>query len=186
MNQPPPQLSPGELREAHTAALVVLGLLLFVFEAYLPRPVPWLKFGLANIATLIALYWMGFRTAVLVTVLRIIIGAMFTGTFLTPGFFLSFTGGLAAVSAMGLLYKARYFGVLTVSVGGAMCHNTFQLLIATLFFFKNPVLWYLLPYLLLTAAITGSAIGWFSFYLLRRIQQDFSALPRPAARGKAV
>jgi heptaprenyl diphosphate synthase len=50
---------PAEKREARLAGLIVVGLLLFIFEAYLPRPVPWLKFGLANIVTLIALYWIG-------------------------------------------------------------------------------------------------------------------------------
>lgn len=83
----PSKLSPVELWEARVSGLIVIGLLLFIFEAYLPRPVPWLKFGLANIATLIALYWLGWRAALIVSLFRIVIGSFFTGTLFTPGFF---------------------------------------------------------------------------------------------------
>ena len=84
-------------KEAHLAALVAIGLLLFLFEAFIPRPVPWLKFGIANIATLIALYWYGAAAALLVALSRILIGALFTGNILTPGFLLSFSVSGASV-----------------------------------------------------------------------------------------
>lgn len=164
---------PVDKKDARLAGLIVIGLLLFIFEAYLPRPIPWLKFGLANIATLIALYWMGWKEAVIVSLFRIIIGSFFTGNLFTPGFFLSLGGGLAAVLVMGLLYHAKIFSLLTVSIAGAIFHNLGQLFVAIYLLFKNAILWYLLPYLLLTGVITGIVIGFFSYYLLKRIREDF-------------
>ncbi len=152
---------------------MVVGLLLFIFEAYLPRPVPWLKFGLANIATLVALYWMGWRAAFLVSLYRILIGSFFTGNLFTPGFFLSLGGGMSAVLVMGAMYHLRIFSLLSVSIAGALAHNLGQLLAAIYLLFKNAILWYLLPYLLLTGIITGVITGLFSYYLLRRIGEDF-------------
>ena len=157
------------MQEARIAGLIVIGLLLFIFEAYLPRPIPWLKFGLANIATLIALYWMGWREAVTVTVLRILIGAFFVGTLFTPGFFLSFFGGIMAVLVMSLLHRSGWFSLLAISIAGALTHNLTQLFIAAYWLFHNSILWYLTPYLLLTALITGTGIALLTQQLLKRI-----------------
>jgi len=173
---------PVDKQDARLAGLIVIGLLLFIFEAYLPRPIPWLKFGLANIATLIALYWMGWKEAVIVSLARIVIGSFFTGSLFSPGFFLSLSGGLLAVIVMGLLYHLKIFSMITVSIAGALMHNLGQLLVATYLLFKNAILWYLLPYLLLTGVITGVIIGLFSYYLLRRIRDDFGEY----ADGKEV
>jgi heptaprenyl diphosphate synthase len=159
--------------EARVAGLIVIGLLLFIFENYLPRPVPWMKLGLANIVTVMALYWLDWKAAVIVTVFRILIGSFFTGNLFTPGFFLSISGGLFAVSAMGILFHFRIFGIISVSVTGAIFHNIGQLLFAIYVLFKNNVIWYLLPLLLVSALFTGFVVGVFSFYLLKRIQSDF-------------
>lgn len=159
---------------------MVIGLLLFVFENYLPRPIPWLKLGLANIATIVALYWLGWKAALMVSVLRILIGSFFTGNLLTPGFFLSMSGGLLAVTAMGVFFYFRSFGVVLISAVGAVSHNLGQLFVAVYFLFKNPVIWYLLPVLVLTGLLTGVAIGLFSYYLLRRVEADFAPQSLPS------
>ncbi|MFQ5583797.1 MAG: Gx transporter family protein [Calditrichia bacterium] len=161
------------LRDARIAGLVVVGLLLFIFESYLPRPVPWLKFGLANIATLVALYWLGWKEAIIVALYRIVIGAFFIGNIFTPGFFLSLSGGLMAVLAMVFFFQLKIFGIVSVSVAGSVFHNLGQVLVAVYLLFKNSVIWYILPYLLLTSLFTGVVIGLISFYLLKRIGEDF-------------
>ena len=162
--------------EARIAGLIVVGLLLFIFENYLPRPIPWLKLGLANIATVIALYWLDWKAAIIVSLFRILIGSFFTGNLLTPGFFLSLSGGILAVIAMGLLFHMRIFGIITISVFGAIFHNLGQLLVAIYILFKNNVIWYLLPVLFLSGLLTGIIVGLFSFYLLFRIQSDFQTI----------
>lgn len=159
--------------EARVAGLIVIGLLLFIFENYLPRPVPWMKLGLANIVTIIALYWLDWKAAVIVTLFRILIGSFFTGNLFTPGFFLSISGGIFAVTAMGIFFHLGIFGIISVSITGAIFHNVGQLLFAIYILFKNSVIWYLLPVLFLAGLITGFIVGLFSFYLLKRIQSDF-------------
>ena len=69
------------------ALLVGLGVVLHRLEALLPLPTPWVKLGLANIMTLIALVFLGFRAAVEVTLLRVLLGSVLGGTFLSPTFF---------------------------------------------------------------------------------------------------
>ena len=79
---------------------MVLGVILHRVEALLPLPTPWIKLGLANIMTMIALVFLGASAALTVTLLRIFLGSLLGGTFLGPTFFLSLTGGLAAWAVM--------------------------------------------------------------------------------------
>ena len=173
---PLPQLPDKHRIEARIAGLVVVGLLMFIFEAYIPRPIPWLKIGLANITTLIALYWIGWRAALAVALFRIIIGSFFTGLLFSPGFFLSISGGICAVLTMIALHRMRIFGILAISVAGAIMHNVGQLIVAIYLLFDNAVLWYIFPYLLLTAVITGLFVGWFSHHLLKRLEVESAGL----------
>ena len=49
--------------------------------------------------------FLGFKEAVIVTFLRVVLGSILDGTFLGPTFFLSLVGGIAAILIMGMLYK---------------------------------------------------------------------------------
>jgi heptaprenyl diphosphate synthase len=162
------------LEDVHLAALATIGLILFIFEAFLPKPVPWLKFGFANIATLLALYWYGARAAFLVTIVRILIGAVFTGNFLTPGFLLSLSGGLLAVTVMVAFYHTRLLGIWGISLAGAAAHNLGQVLAGYFIIFDNPIILQLLPYLILYSTISGSIIAIISYFLLKRLKKKFA------------
>ena len=81
----------GETRINHritTLSLIVaLGMVLHRLEILIPLPSPWIKLGLANVMTLVTLIFFGLRDAVTVTLLRIMLGSIIGGTFLSPTFF---------------------------------------------------------------------------------------------------
>ena len=81
----------GETRINHritTLSLIVaLGMVLHRLEILIPLPSPWIKLGLANVMTLVTLIFFGLRDAVTVTLLRIMLGSIVGGTFLSPTFF---------------------------------------------------------------------------------------------------
>ena len=81
----------GETRINHritTLSLIVaLGVVLHLLEILIPLPSPWIKLGLANVMTLVTLIFFGLRDAVTVTLLRIMLGSIVGGTFLSPTFF---------------------------------------------------------------------------------------------------
>ena len=81
----------GETRINHritTLSLIVaLGVVLHRLEILIPLPSPWIKLGLANVMTLVTLIFFGLRDAVTVTLLRIMLGSIIGGTFLSPTFF---------------------------------------------------------------------------------------------------
>ena len=94
----------GTRRVTNLALLVSIGLVLSIIESTFPPllPVPGAKLGLANIATVIALYMFGPRMALEVTILRSVIGGLLRGSVI--GLFLSFSGGLVSTLVMIFLY----------------------------------------------------------------------------------
>ena len=67
--------------------IVALGVVLHRLEILIPLPSPWIKLGLANVMTLVTLIFFGLRDAVTVIPLRIMLGSIVGGTFLSPTFF---------------------------------------------------------------------------------------------------
>ena len=150
--------------------IVAGGLVLFLFESVIPRPLPWLKPGLANIATLFTLYIFDLRCALTVTILRILLGSLVVGSLFNPAFFLSLGGGLTAILAMTvtLRFGKNTFSVLGVSAIGAFCHNLMQIILAYFFIVKHSELFLLLPIVLLSSIFTGFVVGLITYILLEK------------------
>lgn len=148
--------------------LTGLGTVLHVVESFLPPPVPLpgVKIGLANVVTLVALFLLSEKEAFCVSLLRIILGSLLSGTFLGVTFFLSFGGG---VSSFVTMYLARRKNVspLWVSIVGALFHNFGQWLVASLYIQSSVLLFYL-PLLLLFAFPAGAFVGYLGVFLLKR------------------
>jgi len=156
------------------AILVGLGVVLHRIETLLPLPSPWVKLGLANVMTLVALVWFGFREALMVTLLRVFLGAVFGGTFLGPTFFLSLAGGLAAVTVMGGVHRLgqSWFSLVGVSVSAAYAHTTAIFLCVFLFFIPQKTFLQLLPVFLTFSLITGILTGILANHVIRRLRAD--------------
>jgi len=157
------------------AVLAAYGLALSGLERLLPMPIPWLRLGLANIITLVALMLYGFGTALNVTLIRVILASLFTGTFLGPAFILSFGGGIASTAAMGLAHKLfrNLFGPVGLSLIGACFHNMAQLLLAYFLFIQRiEAILIISPIILLIGTLTGVANGMISDLLMKNILKN--------------
>ncbi len=158
----------GSRRIVYCALLVAAGLVLFLFESLIPRPLPWMKPGLANAAGLVALYLFGAREAAAVTLLRVVVGALILGTLFNPSFFLSLGGGVTAVIAMTVVrhFGQEFFSIVGVSVCGAAGHNLAQLSLAYALIVRRAELFFLLPAMILTALFTGVVVGLLAHLML--------------------
>ncbi len=143
------------------AALAAVAVGLTLIEAVIPLPLPGVKPGLANIVTLIVLWRWGWRAAVWVTLLRIVAGALALGTFLTPTFVLSLSGGVASLLTLALAVHLprRWFGPVSLSVLAGFAHIAAQLGVANLWLMPQVNLMGLLPIFLGAAWLTGLANG---------------------------
>jgi len=157
-----------ERRRVFLALFSALAIALHGLEFLLPSPVPWFRLGMANILALLALFLYDARAAWSVNLVRIFVAALFLGTFLSPRFFLSLSGGVLATAAMTVSRRLAgdRLGPVGVSVLGAAGHALGQLLCAWLLLVRHDGLWYLLPVLLLLAIGAGIVNGLVAHYLL--------------------
>jgi heptaprenyl diphosphate synthase len=153
------------------------GLVLFVFESFLPV-LPWFRPGLGNIATILALLMLGFGDSLKVTVLRVTLGSLVLGRLFTPVFVLAISGGLASTIVMAAVQRAgrRVFGPVGISVAGAVAHNIVQIALAYLIFVKSVELFIFIPIFMLTGIGTGILTGLVSALVLDRFGTRVSGL----------
>ena len=142
------------------AILISMALVLSYVERFLPLqmliPLPGIKLGLANIVTLMALFFLGEKYAFTILILRCILGAVFGGGI--SALLFSLTGGLLAMSIMSLSKRNKRISVYGVSILGAAAHNVGQILAAMVLMSSVYVIGYL-PYLLGVSVLTGMATG---------------------------
>ena len=155
------------------AMATVFELVLFVLDSAIPKPIPWIKIGLANIVTLALLIGVGWRAAAAVHFLRILIGAVFRGGLFTPFFLLSFSGGALSflVMALAVRWAIPVLGVVGVSFLGALTHNFTQLGLVALALSDTTVMALLWPVVVFFSLLYGCFSGYSSYHLCRRIPQ---------------
>lgn len=154
----------------HLALLITFALVLFVVEAQIPLPVPipGLKLGLANIITLVAFYLYGPRDALIVLLLRILLGSFFAAQMMT--FFFSLAGGLFCYLLTALLYRCFTLQKLwLLSALGACAHSLGQILVAIFVSGTTDIVWYL-PFLLIGSTITGIFTGLTARYFINHLK----------------
>lgn len=156
------------------ALLTALALIIFVVELQIPNPfpIPGVKLGLANIITVYAVYHYRAREVFLVVLIRILLGAVFSGNM--AAMLYSLAGGMLCLVGMlplKRLLSEKYLWVL--SVLGAVFHNIGQIAAACLIAGWG-VLAYL-PFLLVSGCLAGAFTGVCAQLVVRRI-----APPKPA------
>lgn len=144
----------------YLSLITSVGIALHILEAGIPLPiaVPGAKLGLANIVNLVTLVSFGFKEALVVAVLRTIVGTLGTGA--VTGFFYSVSGALTSTLVMYFAYKygSRYFSLIGVSIFGALAHNIAQLTVASVMI-NNWLIFTYLPVMMLVSLFTGYFVG---------------------------
>lgn len=154
---------------ARLAVLIALALALSYVERLipLPMPAPGIKLGLANLVTLVALYLLGWREALCVSVTRVLLGGLMFGSGFSIVYALS--GALVSLLAMALLQKSGWFHPIAVSAVSGVVHNLAQLLVAA-WVVRTPGLFAYFPLLTLSGLLTGLLIGSLGSILIARLR----------------
>jgi len=155
-------------RIAFTALLAALALIFSYIEVLFPFSigVPGVKLGIANLVIIVTLYYMDWRYAMGVNLLRVVIaGLLFTGVF---GALYSLAGAILSMIVMALLKKTDLFSVTGVSIAGGVSHNLGQILVAA-FLVSNLKMFAYFPVLIFSGIISGAIIGIVSYLILQRL-----------------
>ena len=139
--------------------LTAMSVVIAIIESYFTFAldfIPGLKLGLANIVIIFALYKYNFKTALIISLVRVFIVALVRTGF-GFNFFFSLLGAIFSIIAMTLARKTK-LSIIGISVIGSISHSIGQVLIG-MFLLNNSNVIYYLPYLLLFSIPTGIIIG---------------------------
>ena len=152
----------------HIAKMAALAIGLSVAEAAIPSPLPGIKPGLANIITLLVLQRYGLRSAIWVSLLRVVAGSLILGTFLSPSFALSLSGAVLSLAALTFiqLLPNNLFGPITHSIVASFAHIAGQLAIVYLWLIPHAGIAYLIPIFATAALLFGTVNGLIAARLL--------------------
>lgn len=150
------------------AMLVATAMILSFVESQIPPivPIPGVKLGLANIATLFALYKLGIPDAFTVSVIRVSLSALLFGS--VSSFAYAISGAILSLGVMIALKHLKIFATFTVSIAGAVAHNIAQIGVAMLILQTEVVIYYL-PALFISGIATGAVIGLIGAVLLKKL-----------------
>ncbi len=152
---------------ARYGLLTALALVLSYLESLLPPlGVPGVKLGLPNLAVVFALYWLGFRGACAISLIRVVLVTLLFGNGAALAY--SMAGAILSLAVMGLLQKTGKFSSVGVSVAGGVAHNAGQILVAMALLETARLAWYL-PVLWVSGTVAGVLIGIVSGMLVQRV-----------------
>ena len=169
-------------RVATLAVLTAMGLIMFMVESLFPPLfLPGAKMGLSNIFSLLTVYVLGPVEAIILVVIRTVLGSIFTGNVSTLMY--SLTAGLVSVVVSIILVEFVYPKVSTVaiSVVAAVMHNLTQNVVFCLVS-NTPEMFSYMPWLALLGVVAGIIVGFAVWFILRSVPTrvfvgvaDFSA-----------
>lgn len=151
------------------AMCVALAMILSYVESMIPSPgIPGVKLGLANIVVVFALYKLGWKAAVGISLLRVFLVSLLFGH--AASLMYSASGAVLSLAGMILLKKTDRLSSVAVSVIGGVLHNAGQILMAAVLMGRNVV--YYLPVLIVSGTVAGIGIGIVAAILVKRIKTE--------------
>ena len=182
-----PALRPEEVSERRQRALALLAaaaLFLASVEYVIPKPVPFLKLGLANLPVLVALTVMRPREILTLVALKVVGQGIVQGTLFSYIVLFSAAGSLASAAVMLLLHRGlgRHLSLVGVSIMGALASNLAQVGAARLIIFGESA-WLIAPAFLITGTISALLLGLFAERFVQRSRwlEEFRQMSAAAA-----
>jgi heptaprenyl diphosphate synthase len=151
----------------------------------IPKPLPFMRIGVANLPLMLALDIFPFGTFMLLAAIKILGQSLVTGTLFSYIFLFSLAGTL--LSSVSMYGARRLLGPRRISfVGtgclGAMMSNVAQLVLAWLFVI-GPSVRYIAPPFLAAGLVTGIALGLFCGHFAGRSRWYAERIHRRAGEG---
>ena len=164
----------GSLHNRETRkTLALLGafcLFLSTIEYMIPKPMPFMRIGIANLPLMLALDIFPFHAFLVLAGIKVLGQALITGTLFSYIFLFSLTGTFLSAVSMYLLrrlLRSERISFIGIGITGAVVSNITQLALAWVFIFGNSAR-YIAPPFLTAGLVTGIALGVFCEVFTRR------------------
>ncbi|RPJ06957.1 MAG: heptaprenyl diphosphate synthase [Spirochaetaceae bacterium] len=149
--------------ERLVAFLAGFALFLATIEYAIPKPLPFLRLGIANLPILIALRRLPLKDLLVLVGIKLLVQGFYSGTLFSYIFVLSACGGIAsgAIMVLAALLPPGKVSLAGCSLLGAFASNAVQLAVAGFFIFGQGVFVIAPPFLLL-GTISSFLLGFFA------------------------
>ena len=130
-------------RVAFLGLAIALAMVLSFVESQIPAlvAIPGIKVGLPNLVIVFLLYKVGWKEAVIVSIVRTFLVSVLFGNMQT--FTFSVIGAAVSLICMILLKKLNWFSCIAVSITGGVFHNVGQIIAACIWTQTEEVVLYL-------------------------------------------
>lgn len=147
-------------RDERIYILAAFALFLAGVEYMVPKPLPFMRLGLANLPILISLAIFSPRQVLLLTLYKVIGQGLLQGTIFSYIFLFSAAGSFAGSLAMIAIHRlfGRWTGLVGISVCGAFAGNMVRLYLARYVLFGEQV-WIMAPPFLIMGLVSSLALG---------------------------
>ncbi|MBN1687435.1 MAG: Gx transporter family protein [Spirochaetales bacterium] len=155
-----PKSTPSATDRELVALLGACCIFLALIEHMIPKPLPFLRLGLANLPILIALGVLNPRQLSAVVLLKILGQGLINGTLFSYVFLFSAAGSLSSAVVMFAVSRLpdRVVSFVGISISGGLASTVAQLGLAFLLVFGRSAL-YIAPVFLAVSLLTSIALG---------------------------
>lgn len=156
-------------RYSYVAVLCSLAIVINLIENWFIPPLAFgIRFGLANIVSLVALKTLGIKEMSLVVLLRLTLGNLLKGTIFGTPFWISAMGLILSTIIILILNKLKA-SIYFMSMMSAIFHTTGQLIVVCLIYNQVNVMM-LLPMLVISSLATGVLTAIITKEVLKRVK----------------
>ncbi|MCL2809209.1 MAG: Gx transporter family protein [Treponema sp.] len=161
-------------RNLEASSLALLGafcLFLSAVEYMIPKPLPFMRIGFANLPLMLGLCIFSLRSYLVLICIKIFGQALITGTLFSYIFLFSAAGTFSSALLMYLLFKLGKNNISFIGIGtaGAVISNISQLALAYFFIFAENVRYIAVPFLAV-GLVTGILLGVFCEMFVKKSQ----------------
>lgn len=151
--------------------LTAISSILSVLDTMIPKPIPFIKIGLANIVSLILVKEERLSIGLQVTLLRVLISSLMIGTFLSYTFLLSFSGAIGSLLLMSLFFKLckNQISEIGISVIGAFFNVAFQGIVVILFYGYDSGTLFFISMMIMLSLVNGIVIGFLAKLFYKKV-----------------
>ena len=153
---------------AFLSAGIALAMILSFIESQLPSfvAIPGVKIGLANIVVIFALYRLGIKDAIIISLIRVFLVSVLFGNIMSLWY--SLAGAFLSLVGMIILKNIKAFSYIAVSVIGGVLHNLGQIAMACIIL-ETSLIQYYAPFLIISGTIAGIVTGLAASIMIKRI-----------------
>ncbi len=157
-------------RLTYVTMLSALAIVINLVESYFIPPIQFgIRFGLANIISLITIKTLGAKEMLVVNAMRVVIASLLMGTIFGSAFFISFGGVLVSsfiIIALHRLNASLWFTSMMSAIG----HSLGQVLVVIYLYHQSAVI-AILPILAISSIATGLLTGIISKECIKRAKR---------------